>query len=263
MKIGTLTSATMMQKPTSTLTPVAAETLRLEKIRRLRMGSLIRRCENRKITKATTDPTTQYIRCCAGPVDTSEAISGEPRPTLSRTSARPRSVTPIQSMPPFAPPGNPARPHQVTANITAIMGRLIQKRYGQVMNCTMIPPYKWPRTQPVVSTAPTIPRGSARFSGGKRSATSAMLTGTIAPAPNAWMTRPKINAYNGANAGSNLSFWNAVKMLDAIRAGQPGEAATSHEPTKKMTRHTRYTTRRPETSDTLPMKVMLIAYETK
>ena len=115
----------------------------------------------------------------------------------------PRSVTPIQSMPPFASArGNPASPHQVTTNITAMIGRLIQNRYGQVMNCTMIPPYRCPSTQPAVSTAPTIPSGSARFSGGKRSATRAMLTGTIAPAPNAWMTRPKINAYNGANAGS-------------------------------------------------------------
>src|SRR4051794_8464570 len=45
--------------------------------------------------------------------------------------------------------------------------------------------------------------------------------------------------------------------------GQPGEAATSHDPTKKMARHTRYTRRRPAMSDTFPMNVMLIAYETK
>jgi hypothetical protein len=51
--------------------------------------------------------------------------------------------------------------------------------------------------------------------------------------------------------------------LEATRAGQPGEAATSHDPTKKMTRQPRKTTRRPEMSETLPMKVMLIAYDTK
>jgi len=59
MKSGTLTSATMMQKPTSRLTPFAAATLRLEKIPRLRMGSLIRRCDIRKITKTAAAPTTQ------------------------------------------------------------------------------------------------------------------------------------------------------------------------------------------------------------
>ncbi len=230
----------MMQKPTSRLTAVAAETLRLEKMLRLRMGSLTRRCEIKKITKTTTAPTTQYIRFCGGFVDRSEAISGEPRPTLIRTSAMPRSVTPTQSMPPSASARrNPASPHQVTTNITAMMGRLIQNRYGQVMNCTMIPPYRCPSTQPTVSTAPTIPRGSARFSGGKRSATRAMLTGTIAPAPKAWMIRPKINAYNGANAGSRFSPWTTWRMLEAIRAGQPGEAATSHDPTKKIARQTR------------------------
>ena len=47
------------------------------------------------------------------------------------------------------------------------------------------------------------------------------------------------------------------------RAGQPGEAATSHDPTKKITRQRRYTTRRPAISDTFPMKVMLTAYDTK
>ena len=38
MKIGTLTSATMMQKPTSRLTPLAAERLRLEKMRQIEDG---------------------------------------------------------------------------------------------------------------------------------------------------------------------------------------------------------------------------------
>ena len=47
------------------------------------------------------------------------------------------------------------------------------------------------------------------------------------------------------------------------REGQPGEAATSHEPKKKITRQTRYTRRRPEMSDTFPMNVMLTAYDTK
>ena len=60
MKSGTLTSATMMQKPTSRLTPFAADTLRFEKMLRLRIGSLMRRCEMRKITNTTAAPTTQY-----------------------------------------------------------------------------------------------------------------------------------------------------------------------------------------------------------
>ena len=47
------------------------------------------------------------------------------------------------------------------------------------------------------------------------------------------------------------------------RAGQPGEAATSHEPKKKITRQRRYTRRRPAISDTFPMNVMLTAYDTK
>ena len=51
--------------------------------------------------------------------------------------------------------------------------------------------------------------------------------------------------------------------LSVTRAGQPGEAATSHEPKKKITRQRRYTRRRPEMSDTFPMNVMLTAYDTK
>jgi hypothetical protein len=51
--------------------------------------------------------------------------------------------------------------------------------------------------------------------------------------------------------------------LSAMPAGQPGEAATSHDPTKKIARQSRYTRRRPAISDTFPMNVMLIAYETK
>ena len=43
MKIGTLTSATMMQKPTSRLTPLAADRLRFEKMRKSRIGSRTRR----------------------------------------------------------------------------------------------------------------------------------------------------------------------------------------------------------------------------
>ena len=92
----------MMQKPTSRLTAFAADTLRFEKMLRSRIGSLRRRCEIRKITNTTggADDPVQLI-LAAGAVDASEAISGEPRPTLSRTRATPRSVTPIQSMPPF------------------------------------------------------------------------------------------------------------------------------------------------------------------
>ena len=57
--------------------------------------------------------------------------------------------------------------------------------------------------------------------------------------------------------------WNSSITLSVKRAGQPGEAATSHEPTKKITRQARYTTRRPARSDTFPMNVMLTAYDTK
>src|SRR3954452_1944645 len=48
-----------------------------------------------------------------------------------------------------------------------------------------------------------------------------------------------------------------------MAVGQPGDAATSHEPTKKIARQARYTRRRPAMSDTFPMNVMLIAYDTK
>ena len=36
--------------------------------------------------------------------------------------------------------GSPANPHHVIQNITKTIGRLIQKRYGQLMNWTMMPP---------------------------------------------------------------------------------------------------------------------------
>src|SRR5262245_14566856 len=45
--------------------------------------------------------------------------------------------------------------------------------------------------------------------------------------------------------------------------GQPGDAATNHDPTKKIARHTRKTMRRPARSDAFPMNVMLTAYDTK
>ena len=61
LSLGTLTSAIMMQKPTSRLTPFAAATFRFEKMPRLRIGSRSRFCEKRKITNVTAAPATQYI----------------------------------------------------------------------------------------------------------------------------------------------------------------------------------------------------------
>ena len=66
-----------------------------------------------------------------------------------------------------------------------------------------------------------------------------MLTGTIAPAPNAWMTRPKIKRIERGKRWIGAAPWNSLHHAQAIRAGQPGEAATSHDPTKKITRQTR------------------------
>jgi len=71
---------------------------------------------------------------------------------------------------------------------------LIQNITGHSTICTIAPPYSAPSTQPAVSTVATSPSGMARSPGGNRSPTSAMLTGTIAPAPSACTARPPISA---------------------------------------------------------------------